>query len=810
MVTALVFMSVLSMLALGMLGSSLDSSKWTSREADSTSVESSAESVMAVAVDRLWAEFMRNMGNGEVKIWDFQAYLNTKGITDKTATDLLPLVTLATDAHNRPVMGDVVVESLQVTRRDDWNNVRLTLEAVVGSRRESNTNHDNDVVSDTVRGVWRIEAADWEGLDFAMLANNINCILCHTDIDNAQRYYNSDPSKYGTFDRVKLGSLETFELRHDPATSVAGTVYLGGGAMGHKGDAIHNWSTMNFKSRQFDGAGKLTQDAWGDTAKANLSPANPLDPKAYENLYLDYLAPGMKDVDGYMPDNFPSPFPDDGGFDYATGQPVAAAAGNRTIDDSEFSTTSKSAYGTLSGGTISLIAPGQKVNSSADVSAMTSGNKTTLKKAIDGNVYLHGTKADPIVINGKLAVDGDLFISGYVKGKGALNVRNNVYILDSLKYADHESNGSRKYGEASDGTENALAIASGGNISVGDVFRPSWGANATVTGDTNGHFSFILDEMSIFNRMEWMKTQPTLPGEPGMTQTGTKTWTETHQPKKKVQVDVTKKVTKKVPDGFKNVPKYKWKWKKVGHGKYAKWKKVKTIVGYKKVKKYKWVTTWETTKQWKWVNDGPPIVTEKSEPIYSWGVPQHTNPFYEGVDYLPRYYAYSGDTKFPIFNKDGFFDPTTETWRSNKVAAQGWGKDKLTIVDQSDTTDPILYDANGKPKAVVSTIGTSEDWMSLATLRGLVQGVMSKRAKGTVEIDATLYSNNGIFGVVTDRAAPTMNGKMLINGGLVAADVGLLAPKGTQLNYDSRGRDLLDINDNSRLKITRLLWVPAR
>ena len=78
--------------------------------------------------------------------------------------------------------------------------------------------------------VWAIEPPPWDGLDFALLANNVNCIMCHTEVDSAQRVYNQDPSLYGTFDRTRVGSIESFQFRNNPDSEIAGTLYIGGSA----------------------------------------------------------------------------------------------------------------------------------------------------------------------------------------------------------------------------------------------------------------------------------------------------------------------------------------------------------------------------------------------------------------------------------------------------------------------------------------------------------------------------------------------------------------------------------------------------
>ena len=53
-----------------------------------------------------------------------------------------------------------------------------------------------------------------------------------------------------------------------------------------------------------------------------------------------------------------------------------------------------------------------------------------------GNLYLFGTPANPIVLDGPLVVRGDVIISGSVTGQGAIYAGGNVYIPDSIEYLD--------------------------------------------------------------------------------------------------------------------------------------------------------------------------------------------------------------------------------------------------------------------------------------------------------------------------------------------------------------------------------------
>ncbi|MCA9323038.1 MAG: hypothetical protein KDB53_20015, partial [Planctomycetes bacterium] len=52
------------------------------------------------------------------------------------------------------------------------------------------------------------------------------------------------------------------------------------------------------------------------------------------------------------------------------------------------------------------------------------------------NLYLEGTAADPIVINGTIVVRGDVIIKGPVMGQGVIYAGGNVYIADDITYVN--------------------------------------------------------------------------------------------------------------------------------------------------------------------------------------------------------------------------------------------------------------------------------------------------------------------------------------------------------------------------------------
>ena len=428
MIVVVTAVAALGVLVMAMFSSTVDTTRWTSTEHDLQRASVAAEGATTLAASRLWSDFEAFLGGQSPRIGDFQAFLDNRGIADSetnasvTPTDLRDVIGLPENADGDVHLDGVEIEQLAVERFDALDSTRLVMTATATARLGSRAGESRDV-TDRVQQAFVVEPPDWEGLNYALLANNINCLMCHTQVDNAARFYNKDDSKYGTFRRVKLGSLESIHLRSDPESSFAGSLYLGGQALGEHGETISSWGSMNFKSREFDGDGFLVQDAWGDLHSTNLSPATGATLLPGENLYLDYFANGVDGmVDGVLPEAFPSPFPDDGGYDPVTRAATPELGGNRVVDHNEFMTTVGKSRGSISGGTIGTSPAGATVSTPAELAALTGGNAATLDSLTSGNVYLHGTEDNPIRLNGDIAIDGDLIISGYVEGTGSVNV----------------------------------------------------------------------------------------------------------------------------------------------------------------------------------------------------------------------------------------------------------------------------------------------------------------------------------------------------------------------------------------------------
>lgn len=779
-------LTLMSVVVLGYMSLAIRSARVTTQSETQERLDNAAESVIALAVNELWGDFREERAGEPSTPLHFQLFLDGRGLRNQ-ASDVRPepqdvtgLVDLLQRGRDME-LDAVVVESLGIVRVDTPRSTRLEITAAVRGRVASDRPGLRGVLTSSVTDVWEVGRADWDGLEYALLANNINCVMCHTNVDNARRFYNLDPTLRGTFERVKVGSLESLQLRGEPDSSIAGTLYLTGQGLEHDGDLLADWGDLHFKSREFDVNGRLVEDPFGGLFETDLSPADPSNPQPGENLYLGYEPEGGNQVDGFLPDSFPSPFPDDGGLDVSTGLPVPGDAGNRVVDDSEFLSAAYGSDGVVSGGTITRLDGADRVTSEADLDALRRGNTEGLSGTVEGTVYLYGTEDDPILLDGDLAIHGDVVIHGHVKGTGSILASGNVYVPGDLLYADGSYGGAgRTFGTGADGVENALAIASGGNIMVGDFFHPRWGEGAPTDGTPATSFNFIMDELTIFNRMEWMKTQPTLPGERTRTLVGTR------------EVTVTVYDEYRTEEYFVEVPIYEEVDDGTGYG------TIRRIVGYREERR---------TRR---IGIGEPRTETRTRNVYEWTQPQHTNPLYAGADYIPRYYGFTTGSPVAIYNGEGYFDPTTGTWRGPEHAGE-WSASKLTYADPADPSDPLLYAPDGSPIAVVSTLTGGGGWISDELLRRIMEeGLASRSSSGPLEIDATLYSNNSIFGIIPARNKRGVDGRMIVNGAIVAADIGLLAPRGLQMNYDARGRGLLNLTSDREVTIRRQLWSPAR
>ncbi|MCB9913650.1 MAG: hypothetical protein H6828_00715 [Planctomycetes bacterium] len=545
LIPALMVASLMAMLGLSMLQATLNGSRVVNFQGDEYRLKSAVESVGIVATDRIWSQYLAAQGGAAGSINSFRAYLDGAGIADAgpggpppadAGLDFLEIAGVPGAGVGNPEFDDVNIDALRVVRRDAGESTQLYVTVSASTNRGKDI--VNPVLNRAIQLVYTIEPAQFDGFDYGVLTNNVNCIFCHSVVDSADRYYNLDAGAHGTFDRVKVGTLESLMIRDnmdgrpdigdwDADSYIAGSLYMRGKLTNHDGVPITSgWNEKSFKSFAFDGDGHLVEDAWGDLQSTPFAPNS--DPHATgENIYLDYPTQYSEMPDGVLPTSFPPPFPDNGGTNPATGLADTSGAGNKRVDPFEFYQASQEAEGAIVAGIINVSDPSFVIDQPAEYSAaLFTGNQPSLGSATSGNVILTGTPENPIVIDGTIAIDGDLVINGYVKGQGSILVSGNIYIPTDLKYLDGQAylpgdgegspSGPRTFGIAQDGTKNALGLAAGGNMLLGDYLKPSVftapGQYEYIDGTPNSDWNFSLAELSLFNRTEWAKTQPLLPG----------------------------------------------------------------------------------------------------------------------------------------------------------------------------------------------------------------------------------------------------------------------------------------------------------
>jgi hypothetical protein len=738
MISALTLVMTLSMIVLTCIMVSVDSSKQTDQKGEIAQLQLAAESAISLSAHEVWSAYLALEGGQAGSVASFRAYLDGIGVHSEAALlaeaeanaaegvdsvavggantgDILNLLTFSQDQFSRDRLGGMSVDALRLTRRDQAGATQLFFESTVSARKGSAA--DKVSLQESVQQAFVIEGAEWPGLNYALLANNVNCIMCHAEIDSAERVYNEDPLLNGSFPRSRIGTMEELMLRSSADSTLAGTLYIRGRALQKDGTPITDWSAQTLKAFEFDDNGNMVEDMWGDGNLVDLVPTDPNDPQPLANLYLDYDQEADSMVDGYLPESFPPPFPDTGGFDPATGAELTEDAGNREVDMGEYAQIAGAADGALAGGTIHVTAPGDVVETATDLdTALGAGNVASLGPDTSGHVVLTGTAADPILLNGMIAINGDVVIQGVVKGEGSIYATGNVYVPGDLTYADGTTaTGGRTFGVSDDGTVNALAIASGGSVMVGDLFykKPKRNSDVgSVTGFTTGEFGFVMSELALFNRNEWSKTQPVLQGA-GEDSNNPATWTA-------------------------------------------------------------------------------------------------VNPNYGGADYMPRYYVFTEGGKIPIYNKGLYFNPTTGSW-VGKEHPDSWDSSMLTMVDHGDTSSPLLFDDSGKAVAAVKVLTAGDAWMTDDILREMMQRSLAAHTDGEPQrLDGLLYSNNSIFGIVGKSGK--MRGRLIVNGAILAPDIGLLIPgdghsAGLSLQFDERTSHHLTLKSEENITLRRTLWV---
>lgn len=507
---ALIFVMIAILVILAALGIVMTNVQSAKKDTDNayaiTAVEEAAQAGVDMAVKSLWSDYIANNGNTTGNWASFRYFLDNVLQIPKNEDINFNGVRDPEEAGNGDAVFDkyptgydrrgwampgfpkelkdpatlrvlATIDSVHIGRYDGVSVATLTVmaTATVEGRSKSAVQ------------VLNIGGSAWPGTQFAILANNISCILCHAEFKSLPLENNTSPTKYGTFDRIKIAALESMLVRKtEAASNIAGTVYTRGKVYDENlaqytaaGLAASTFKAYNFRTDN----GKIIQNSSGAMSQVSLVNAtkNPQgDLNQFANLYMNYPSDSGAQTDGPLPQSFPAPYPDENE--------------NRIVDDSEFDVIVNSANGRIdfeygpdapAGGAIkSGVAYGVPTGGVYSGTALPTASNAALDSlsstgTYDGNLILLGSDTDPIMIDRTVAVNGDLVIKGPIRGYGQILVRGNAYVVGDVTYKDAPG----AFGVDEDGNENAFALVAGGSILMGDYLTVRGVNHTALNGD---------------------------------------------------------------------------------------------------------------------------------------------------------------------------------------------------------------------------------------------------------------------------------------------------------------------------------------
>lgn len=746
---ALVFVMIAIIIVLGALGLVMAQVQSARKEADfaynQVLLEEAVQAGIDMAIQRLWGNYVQTTGNTTRNWASYRYYLNNEleipinedlnfnGTQDPDETgngdgtfDVYPTgydsrgwSLLEGPFEFKDPETQRVISTLDNVHIARYDQVAMSLLTVTATANVGGQNK-------TAVQILSIGGAEMPHTQFAVLANNISCLLCHAEIRSLKLEQNTDPSRYGSFDRVKIAALESMLVRPTEAMSnVAGTVYTRGRVYKDNGQPFtaNELRNSTFKAYNFSkDNGKIIQGSSGAmnlTSLTNASTNDAGDLEQFSNLYMDYPTDPLLQTDGPLPNSFPAPYPDENN--------------NRYVDDDEFDVIVNSANGRVrfefgeSDGSGSITAgvafgvPKGTVYSgtSLPVSSNSAINELSATGSYDGNLILVGTDSDPIIIEKTVAINGDLVLKGPIRGYGQLLVRGNTYIVGDVTYADAPG----EFGVDVNGNENAFALVAGGSIMMGDYLTVRGVNHSALNNDKFPQWNQYSIHMREANRSNNVKIN---------NKTETLKW------------------------GYFDP------WSVDPGGPMPQLKNSPTG---RPGDQFSF-----TTSELKLFNE-----LELSKAL--------TDP-----NYTPRFYGLRASQPNNIYIYD-----------SNDEHAVRYSESAVKLLSQYLIEKGYPLDILNR--AAYHYCSPDQNWISENTLRQIwYQDEMTRPSSGRpFKFDGLLYSNNSIWNIVRSytRHYSNTKGKMLIRGGVIAADLGVFVPEGFFLHYDPRVERFLEIRDTS-------------
>ncbi len=556
MVAALGFMVIVTALIGTLLVMNVSNKRLTAYNKQSIQAQFAAEAGVDQAILTFWHTASSSIdtakGVGYKKsVEDYRDYWDNLSTPLESAVDANQVPIFGTPVTLTGTLVNGATYQVEVSRKDIGS--KSTLQMV------STSNLGNETTK-RLQQEFSVDFPPFE-LDFALLTDVINCTLCHAAFTSIEAAYddthgdsNSDflvditnatdrqNAALGT-ERIRLAALK--QLLAEPGgwranTLIGGTVYTRGSQ-----NIICTGGEPNCKPNVFGPSYQVSNDnkvlpliAAEPYQEFRNDPQNPFN-QSEETLhctgngnngcaqtnargYTNYpkakkgqIAP----IDGVVPDAqfFPSPIPD--------------TDGNRLIDNNEWSDAiSNTTQGQINGAatlllsptdvngniqaggtdtfTFNNVSPAPVIDDLVSYTSLTPSNS----RGIAGNLILIGTDTNPIQLNGKVYVDGDIVIAGYIApgNEGVLVARRNIYIVGDLLYDCNGSSSGRGCTYYDPSSLPRLAMASAGVMIIGDYTFARRAADNNTFLNAPGGFtnSAIFAEVMNFNQTQVSVSPP--------------------------------------------------------------------------------------------------------------------------------------------------------------------------------------------------------------------------------------------------------------------------------------------------------------
>lgn len=889
LLVALIFVMIASATMLAIIEYSSSNARASDRSAARESAFFSGTGALNLVINDLWGDYLTYSKTGDP---NFRQYIVDPGKGQYGWAGLVDGQSVEPANWNGLRFGQARVTRVKITRNDEdliagkVYNTNLTVDLeVTGDRGGADEEVEKVWVSRTISAT---NKDNYRGFDFALLTKNISCSMCHMKIQRLDKAHNTDPLMYGKYERVKVGTLEMLALRvkpnqggddgTGPATLIEGTFYQRGILHREKSGETLDVDDLNSSPslvttefnpnqtsiKQVDSSGTLNAGPYVQLKDYDSRGINPETGVPYpkENLYVDYPTDSadMQAADGELPTEFPAPFKDY--YDAAGGpNPVE----NRKVDTQEVGDmmaddASNGQLGTLTADYSILVPHGSMWNSDEMPAAGTGASlimdQKTTPTPHSGNVVLVGTASNPIKIDGKVVIQGDVIISGVVEGEGQIWATGNVYVPGDLQYNNKTdpTTGDEIFGTSPSDKNNLMGLVAGGSIIVGDYL-------STVTHWNSGKGSFY--EYGQVERGQRVTSDDATPFNPNDPRKYARPYYENNGGKDLGAIyedDVGWDV-----DGDGDVDTEHVNSKRLSKVNFANFV-VEELAMFNRDEITRVMEKVPTgAPQNKWWKGNDHIINSANynldNPVYA----QYNDPA-SGSYYTPRIYTLYPDTTQDWGNQNYLKNTPAPIYLNDKnqfiTGKNYWNatKDPHTY-NALRTIDQIPHkNATSMAKAVTKSI--HPEWITPGNMLSLIIKEEAKRTDNTPRrMDGLLYTNNAIFAIERKQSQTPINGtfwdvaaqewkkpgggtpefqkvnsksrgKMVVNGAMVAPDLGILVTGGTStsssplkyyapvrnkdgsvvyemrafnVNYDSRVRYLLDVHNSQQV-----IWTQRR